>query len=100
MRRFILSLSLILLGFIGYSQIIEDTTITVTPDIESGIVYFNSPEKIDSVEIRGILDEIVFSQKINNGQDAINISSLPRSCYYIAFITTKGETKVQKLFFQ
>ena len=100
MRRFILSLSLVLLGLIGYSQIIEDKTISVTPDVASGIVYFSSPDKIDSVEIRGILDEIVFSQKINNGQDAINISSLPRSCYYIAFITTKGETKVQKLFFQ
>ena len=99
MRSFILSLSLVLLGHIGYSQIIEDKTISVTPDVASGIVYFSSPEKIDSVEIRGILDEVVFKQKIN-GQDAINISSLPRSCYYIAFITAKGETKIQKLFFQ
>lgn len=99
MRRFILSLSLVLLGLIGYSQITEDKTISVTPDPVSGIIYFSSPDKIDSVEIRGILDEIVFSQKVDN-QREFNANSVPRNYYYIAFITAKGETRIQKLFFK
>lgn len=98
MRSFILSLSLVLLGHIGYSQVTEDTSINVVPDVASGIVYFNAPEKIDSVEIKGLLDEVVFNQKIY-GENMININFIPRSCYYIVFTTEKGEKKIQKLFF-
>jgi hypothetical protein len=98
MRIFLLSLLLILLGFNSYSQIQEDTTIVVIPNIKSGIIEFNSPEKIDSVEIRSILDEIVFNQKIYN-QRYINADFVTRSFYYIVFTTEKGEKKLQKLFF-
>lgn len=98
MRRFALSVLLILLGFCGYSQkIIEDTSVKATVDVPSGIVYFDSDKKIDSVQIRGILDEIVFQEKVTG--DFVNISSIPRSCYYIVFITDKREKLVQKLFF-
>jgi hypothetical protein len=98
MRRFILSLSLILLGFYGYSQILEDTTIVVIPHIKSGLVEFNSQEKLSSVEIKNIFDEVIFSQNIYGG-NMININFIPRSCYYIVFTTFTGEKKTQKLFF-
>jgi hypothetical protein len=99
MRIFLLSLLLILLGFSGYSQIQEDTTIVVIPHIKSGIIEFNSPEKINSVEIRSVLDEVVFNQKIYNNQKYVNANSITRSCYYIVFTTFTGQKKIQKLFF-
>lgn len=98
MRALFLSLLLILLGFSGYSQIQEDTTIVVIPHIKSGIIEFNSPEKLSSVEIKNIFDEVIFSQNIYGG-NMININFIPRSCYYIVFTTFSGQKKIQKLFF-
>mgnify|MGYP000879967130 FL=1 len=98
MRKLFWSVLLILLGSNSYSQIQEDTTIVVIPHIKSGLVEFNSPEKLNSVEIKNIFDEVIFSQNIYGG-NMININFIPRSCYYIVFTTEKGEKKLQKLFF-
>lgn len=97
-----LFLSLLLIVSVSYSQfknVPEDTTVTVTPDVTTGIVWFDAHEKVvDTVQITRILGKIAFTQAVNTSNGSIGIDSLPRSCYYISFIIG-NKRLTQKLFF-
>jgi len=106
--RKIFFLGLVLIVFNAYPQQkkSEDVTVKVTPDVSSGIIWFQNQQAIiDSFRIqRRVSGDIVYSGRVEANTMA-NISPLIKEkgdnlscCYYIVMVTTKKEELLQKLF--
>ncbi len=84
----------------------EDVTVKVTPDVSSGIIWFQNQQAIiDSFRIqRRASGDIVYSGRVEANTMA-NINPLIKEkgdnlscCYYIVMVTIKKEELLQKLF--
>lgn len=98
MKRFLIALLLLIcFGCHAKDKIIEDTTIVVKPDIDRGIIWYQSQESIDSIKILGILKDVVFQQIAQ--PNWIEVPMLKKGYYYIVFKTHTNKELTQKLFY-